>query len=95
LSDITCAKPRGASIACSELSKPASASSADISPFCAARPGWKLFVIVPNISRRPEDCVAARPSAQRIRCSESPIAFPTAAAAPKTPVVPVMCQPRS
>ena len=71
------------------------ASKAAVRPFCAARPGWKLFVIDPNISRRPTGCVAASPSAQIICCSERPSTRPLAAAAPKTPAVPVMCHPRS
>ena len=71
------------------------ARSAAVRPFCAARPGWKLLVIDPNISRRPTGWVAASPSAHTICCSVSPKALPHAAAAPKTPAVPVMCQPRS
>ncbi len=59
------------------------------------RPGWKLFVMVPNISFKPTGCAAASPNAQIIRCSSSPSSLPTAAAAPNTPVVPVMCQPAS
>jgi hypothetical protein len=39
------------------------ASSALVSPFWDARPGWKLFVIDPNISRSPTGWAAASPSA--------------------------------
>jgi hypothetical protein len=51
--------------------------------------------MVPNISFRPADCVAAMPSAQIICCSSSPSSLPAAAAPPKTPAVPVMWNPRS
>ncbi len=62
-------------------------------PFCAARPGWKLFVSEPNCTFSPTGCEAARPSAQVMRCSSSFSSRPIAAAAPNTPVEPVMCQP--
>ena len=93
--DSTWAKPRGASMPRFELVKFFSASSADIRPFFAALPGWNGLHIVPNISRRPEDWVAAIPSAQTICCSFRPSSLPQAAAAPITPAVPVMCQPVS
>ena len=64
-------------------------------PFFAALPGWKLLQCVPNISRNPDDCVPAMPSAHVICCSSRPSSLPQAAADPNTPAVPVMCQPVS
>ena len=70
-------------------------SNAALNPFCAARPPCRLLHMLPNISRKPAACVAAMPSAQVMRCSFSPSSLPAAAAAPKVPAVPVMCQPRA
>ena len=70
------------------------ARAAPGNPFCAARPGWKLLVMVPNISRKPTGCTAARPRAQTIAAHETQ-ELPIAAAAPKGPTVPVMCHPTS
>jgi len=53
-----------------------------------------LLLIVPRFSTRPEDWVAAAPSAHAIRAASSPSSLPAAAAAPSTPQVAVMCQPR-
>ena len=91
----TCAQPLLPSRPASDDVKFFDASRAAVKPFCDARPGWKLFVIEPNISRKPTGCAAAKPNAQTICCSLSPSSLPHAAAAPKTPAVPVMCQPRS
>ena len=92
---IVLAQPRLASIIASELVKFFEASSAANMPLLAARPGLKLLFIEPNDSRKPTGCEAARPSAQIICCSLRPSSLPTAAAAPNTPAVPVMCQPTS
>ena len=56
----------------SELVKYFAASSAAVSPSRAAFPGCRLLQSLPNISRRPADCVAAMPSAQLVRCASSP-----------------------
>ena len=68
----TFSQPRLASSPACELVYPLAASSAAVMPFCAARPGWKLFVMLPNISRRPTGWLAAMPSAQAMRCASSP-----------------------
>jgi len=79
----------------SELVKFFDARKAAVMPLCAARPGWNGLHMVPNISRSPDDWVAAMPSAHVICCALSLRTRPTAAAAPNTPAVPVMCQPTS
>jgi hypothetical protein len=60
----------------------------------AALPTLALFAGVPRHSHRPDDCVDALPSAQTICSCESLSSLPAAAAAPNTPQVEVMCQPR-
>ena len=76
-------------------SKPSAASSAASMPFCAARPGWKLFAIAPKCTRSPTGWVAAKPSVQAVRSASSPSSRAAAAPAPIAPAVPVMCQPAS
>ena len=71
------------------------ASNAAKMPLLAARPGLKLLFIEPNDSRNPTGCDAAKPIAHTICCSLRFNSLPTAAAAPNTPAVPVMCQPTS
>ena len=74
---------------------PRCASIAASTPLCAALPGWNGLVMEPKTSRTPEACVPATPIAWTIcsvlRCSRRP----AAATDPKTPHVPVMCQPSS
>ena len=77
------------------LVRPACANSAAARPFCAARPGCRLLAMLPNISRNPDACVAASPSAQTVCVSSSCNKRALAAAAPNTPAVEVMCQPTS
>jgi len=63
-------------------------------PLRAALPTLMLFDIEPRLSTRPPACTEALPSAQAIRVASSPSSVPIAAAAPNTPQVEVMCQPR-
>ena len=51
--------------------------------------------MVPNISLNPTGCAAASPNAHSICVSDKFSNFPTAAAAPNGPTVPVMCHPTS
>ena len=75
--------------------KPRSASSAATMPFRAASPTLTLFAMVPRLSISPHAWVAPRPIARTIRSASSASSLPTAVAAPITPQVLVMCQPRS
>src|SRR3984893_5918464 len=73
---------------------PPSANSAAASPFLAALPTPRLFAMLPILSTRLADCVAAWPRAPAVRCASSLSRRAQAAAAPKIPQVAVMCQPR-
>ncbi len=57
-------------------------------PFCAARPTWSGFVIVPKFTRMPEAVLAAIANACAVFSALSPISLAAAAAAPKVPAVP-------
>ena len=59
----TCRKPQGGSSASLPPVKPRAASSAATMPFCAARPTWSGFVIVPKFTRMPAAVLAAIASA--------------------------------
>src|SRR5579862_7132058 len=91
---VTAANPYRPSIGLSGPLNPPSASSAAANPFLAALPTPRLLDMLPRLSTRLADCVAAWPSAHIVRPASSPIRREHAAAAPKIPQVAVMCQPR-
>ncbi len=74
---------------------PAAASRAASTPLAAAFPACSGLVIVPNASRCPAVIVAASDSARAVASASRPSSADAATAAPKTPQVPVMCQPWS
>jgi hypothetical protein len=57
-------KPRRASRIFVADVNPACASSAAVTPFSAARPACKGFVIVPKFSRKPDAMLAAIPKVE-------------------------------
>ena len=74
---------------------PRSARCAACRPFAAAFAGCIAFAWLPNTSRTPDANVPATPMAMFVSSGPSPRILLAAAAAPKTPAVPVMCQPIS
>ena len=68
---------------------PRAASSAAMTPFCAARPTCSGLVIVPKLTRMPEaDARGDRERVRRLRPASRPSSFAAAAAAPNVPMVP-------
>ncbi len=64
-------------------------------PLRGALPTLTLFAMLPSVSIRPQAWLAAMPSAQVVRSASRRSSLATAAAAPITPQVLVMCQPRA
>ena len=63
-------------------------------PLREALPILTLLDMVPRVSTKPEACAEAEPKAQTNCCVLKPSNLPVAIAAPNTPQVEVMCQPR-
>ena len=72
---------------------PPRASSAESSPFCAARPACSGFAIVPKPDFSPAACVPASAIACSVRSRSSPSSCAHAIAAPNVPSVPVAWKP--
>ena len=94
-SPIARAQPSGPSIAAGAASYPSAASKAASIPSRAALPTPTFFAAVGRFSTRPADWLAAMPSACQVCSAERPSSFAQPAAAPNTPQVAVMCQPRA
>ena len=60
----------------------------------AQLPTPMLLAMLPSVSTSPEDCADALPNAQSVCSASRPSTRAQAAAAPNTPQVEVMCQPR-
>jgi hypothetical protein len=58
-------------------------------------PTLTFFAALGRFSMIPADWLAAMPSAWLVRAASRPRSFALAAAAPKTPQVEVICQPRA
>ena len=73
---------------------PVAASSAAMTPSCAAFAGCSCFDMAPSErnSHRPAVIVPADPSAISVACESSCCRRLAAEAAPSVPAVPVMCQ---
>ena len=93
-SPITEVNPRGPAIGSAGPVTPASANNAADSPPRAEAPTPMLLAMVPSVSTSPDDCAEALPIAQTMRSASNRSTFAAAAAAPNTPQVDVMCQPR-
>ena len=81
-------KPQGPSRPSLPPVKPAAASSAARTPFCAARPTCSGFVIVPKLTRMPAQRLAAIESMCAVAFASRPSSLAVAAAAPNVPIVP-------
>jgi len=95
LGDVAARKPSGCSSASGDDVNPASASRAEMTPACAARPAWKGFVMVPKLATNPALWEAPSAIACVAFSALSPRSEAQAAAAAMAPKMPVGCQPFS